>query len=117
MDLSLSAADAAFRDEVRQFLDAHLTEELRAGGRLTTGILSDHALSQRWQKILYRKGWAAPAWPEQYGGTGWSAMQRYLFASECARAGAPRLSPLGLQMVGPVLIGHGSEAQRAHYLP
>jgi alkylation response protein AidB-like acyl-CoA dehydrogenase len=70
-----------------------------------------------WQAILHARGWAAPAWPVEHGGCGWSAAQRYIFASELAAADAPGLSPMGLGMCGPVLIGHGTPEQKAHYLP
>jgi acyl-CoA dehydrogenase len=70
-----------------------------------------------WQRILHARGWVAPNWPKAYGGTGWDEMQRYIFASECARAGAPGLAPMGLNMVGPCIIGYGTPEQKAYYLP
>ena len=117
MHLDLSAEDLAFRDEVRTFLDANLTAELRRAGRRATSVFMDKTYSLAWQKILHGRGWVAPAWPERYGGPGWSEMQRYIFAAECARAGAPSLAPMGLKMVGPVIMGYGTEDQKAHYLP
>ncbi|MFO0541410.1 MAG: acyl-CoA dehydrogenase family protein [Phenylobacterium sp.] len=117
MHLDLSAEDLAFRDEVRTFLDANLTDELRRAGRRATSVFMDKTYSLAWQKILHGRGWVAPAWPEPYGGPGWSEMQRYIFAAECARAGAPSLAPMGLKMVGPVIMGYGTEDQKAHYLP
>lgn len=116
MDLSWSDADRAFRDEVRRFLDDALTPELRIGA-LMTSVYADHAVSMAWQKILHARGWAAPAWPVQFGGGGWSVVQRYIFASELSSAGAPGVSPMGLGMCGPVLIGHGTPDQQAHFLP
>jgi len=117
MRMDWSAEELAFRDEVRAFLDAELTEEMRRIARKTTSVYAPHDLSMAWQAILHARGWAAPAWPVQYGGCGWSAAQRYIFASEFAAADAPSLSPMGIGMCGPVLIGHGSEEQKAHYLP
>ena len=117
MDLSLSAPDLAFRDEVRAFLDEALTPELRAAGRLMTSVFVNRKYSVPWHKKLAAKGWAAPSWPVEYGGTGWNEVQRYLFAAECARAGAPALSPMGLRMVGPCIMKHGSDEQRAFFLP
>ena len=70
-----------------------------------------------WQKLLFDKGWAAPEWPVEYGGTDWSLTQRYIFAQECARAETPGISPMGLKMCGPMLIGYGSEEQKNYYLP
>ncbi|MCI3133603.1 acyl-CoA dehydrogenase family protein [Phenylobacterium aquaticum] len=117
MNLDLSPQDLAFRDEVRTFLDEALTPELRQAGRRATSVFMDKAYSLAWQKILHQKGWVAPAWPVQYGGPGWNEMQRHIFAAECARAGAPSLAPMGLKMVGPVIMGYGTDEQKAYYLP
>lgn len=117
MDLALSPDEIAFRDEVRAFLDVHLTPELRAAGRAQTSVFSNIADSLPWQKILAARGWAAPPWPVEHGGPGWNDMQRYIFAAECAATGAPSLAPMGLRMVAPVIMRYGSEAQKAHYLP
>ncbi len=117
MDLDLAPADLAFRDEVRAFLGAELTEELRLAARRATSVFIDKAYSLPWQRILNARGWAAPSWPKQYGGPGWSDVQRYIFAAECARAGAPGLAPMGLRMVGPVIMRYGTPEQQAHYLP
>lgn len=117
MNLDLSARDLAFRDEVRAFLSDNLTDELRAAGRLTTSVFVEPQYSLAWQKILHAKGWVAPSWPAEYGGPGWDEMQRWIFAAECARAGAPGLSPMGLKMVGPCIMGYGTAEQKAFYLP
>ncbi|HUD49895.1 acyl-CoA dehydrogenase family protein [Parvibaculum sp.] len=117
MELSLSVRDTAFRDEVRRFLDEKLTPELRATGQLMTSVYADYDTTMRWQAALYEKGWVAPAWPVEYGGCDWSVMQHYIFASELSSAGAPSLSPMGLGMCGPVLIGYGTPEQKAFYLP
>jgi acyl-CoA dehydrogenase len=117
MELELTAADAAFRDEVRAFLETHLPADLRQAGRLTTSVFTDRTYNIPWHKILHAKGWVAPAWPKDYGGTGWSEMQRYIFAAECARVGTPALSPMGLKMVGPVIMKYGTPEQKAFYLP
>ncbi|EKS69498.1 acyl-CoA dehydrogenase [Burkholderia sp. SJ98] len=71
----------------------------------------------RWQRILYQHGWGAPGWPAEFGGTGWSALQRLLFDIECGIAGAPRQLPFGLNMIGPVLMKFASKAQQARFLP
>jgi alkylation response protein AidB-like acyl-CoA dehydrogenase len=117
MDLAMRPEDVAFRDEVRAFLDANLTDDLKAQARLTPGILAEHELRLEWLRRLNARGWAAPAWPRQYGGTGWNVMQRFIFASECAAADAPTVSSMGLVMVGPTLMGHGTDEQKAYYLP
>lgn len=117
MDLELTAADLTFRDEVRAFIAANLTPELRRAGERLTSVFCEPRYSLPWQKILHAKGWAAPAWPKAYGGPGWSEVQRAIFAAECARAGTPTLSPMGLKMVGPVIMGYGTPEQKAYYLP
>ncbi|MFI4934733.1 MAG: acyl-CoA dehydrogenase family protein [Caulobacterales bacterium] len=117
MELSWSAEDLGFQGEVRAFLDAELTDDLRKVGRGLTSVYAPHEPGLAWQRILHRKGWVAPAWPKQYGGCAWSVSQRYIWATETARAGAPPVSPMGIGMCGPVLIGHGTDAQKARFLP
>lgn len=117
MNLDLTPEDIAFRDEVRAFLRDNLTPDLAAAGRLATSVFIEPEYSLPWQRILHKKGWVAPHWPKEYGGTGWDEMQRYIFASEFARAGAPGLAPMGLGMVGPCIIGYGTPEQKAYYLP
>ncbi|WP_136637685.1 acyl-CoA dehydrogenase family protein [Pseudooceanicola onchidii] len=115
MELFYSDADLAFRDEVRSYLDDALPEDI-SGTFFGYGRHSWHQMI-RWHKILADKGWVAPNWPEDHGGTGWSPMQQYIFDSEAMMAGAPRLRPFGLKMIGPVLIRFGSEAQKKRFLP
>ena len=117
MDIEWSQQERAFRDEVRQFLAMNLTDELRAAGRLMTSVYSDHEASLEWQRILAARGWAAPAWPVEYGGCDWSVAQHYIFASEYARSGAPLLSPMGIKMCAPALIEFGTPRQKSYYLP
>jgi len=117
MDLELAPEDLAFRDEVRAFLAENLTPELRAVGERQTSVFVEPQHSLVWQRILHARGWAAPSWPRAYGGPGWTEMQRYIFAAECARARAPSLAPMGLRMVGPVIMAFGTPEQKAHYLP
>jgi alkylation response protein AidB-like acyl-CoA dehydrogenase len=117
MELTWSPADTLFRDDVRAFLDGALTDELRRVGRTLTSVYVDYEPSMAWQRILHRQGWVAPAWPVEYGGCGWSVSQRYIWASESAAAGAPPVSPMGIGMCAPVLIGHGDPKQQARFLP
>jgi len=116
MSAGLSPEDAAFREEVRAFLDRALTPELRHAGTLMTSVYCDHEAQLEWQALLHRQGWAAPSWPVEYGGCGWSAVQRYIFARERLLAGAPT-SPLGINMVGPAIMAFGDPAQKAFFLP
>ncbi|PXA88723.1 acyl-CoA dehydrogenase [Caulobacter sp. D5] len=117
MDLELSAEDLAFRDAVRAFIDANLTPQLREAGRRMTSVFCDKAHSLAWQRILAAQGWAAPTWPVEHGGPGWSEIQRHVFFAECARAGAPGLAPMGLRMVAPAIMRFGTDEQKARYLP
>lgn len=107
----------AFRAEVRAFLAESLTPELARAGRRATSVFSHPDHSMPWQRILTARGWGAIDWPVEYGGTGWSAIQKYIFSAECARAGAPSLLPQGLKMVAPVLMHYGSDEQKAYFLP
>jgi alkylation response protein AidB-like acyl-CoA dehydrogenase len=117
VDLDFTPEELAFQDEVRSFLAQALTPELRAAGRGATSVFMDKRHSLPWQRILHAKGWVAPSWPKAHGGTGWSEMQRRIFAAECARAGAPSLAPMGLRMVGPAIMGFGTPEQKAELLP
>lgn len=117
MNLELDDDERRFRDTVRSFLRENLTPEFVAGGSAATSIFCDPAYSLPWQRILNARGWAAPTWPVEFGGPGWTEMQRYIFAEECALAGAPNLAPMGLRMVGPCIMHHGTPEQRAYYLP
>jgi alkylation response protein AidB-like acyl-CoA dehydrogenase len=117
MNLDLEPADLAFRDEVRDFLARELPPELAEAGRRATSVFVDPKYTLPWQRILNARGWAAPHWPVVYGGTGWSEMQRYIFTAECARANAPNLAPMGLRMVGPCIMGHGTDEQKRTLLP
>ena len=112
MDLAWSDSDIAFRDEVRAFLRDELTPELRQAGRLMTSVYSDHEASLQWQAILHERGWAAPAWPVEHGGCGWSLTQHYVFSRESALAGAPALSPMGIRMVAHAIIAYGTPQQK-----
>jgi alkylation response protein AidB-like acyl-CoA dehydrogenase len=115
MDLNYTSEDLAFRDQVRAFLAAELPRELQHK------VLNHLRLSKddyvRWHKILARQGWVAPGWPQEFGGPGWTAAQRHIFEEECARAGTPPVLPFGVNMVAPVIMAFGSQAQKDHYLP
>ena len=102
MDLNFTAEEQAFRQEVRDFLRAKLPAELSS--KVLGGKRMEKGDFVRWQKILFEKGWIAAGWPVEYGGTGWSPIQRYIFEEESAAAGAPRLTPFGL-IYGPHFAG------------
>ncbi|AMU93339.1 acyl-CoA dehydrogenase [Sphingopyxis terrae subsp. terrae NBRC 15098] len=107
----------AFRQEVRGWIAANLTDDLRDAAARATSVFVDKPHAMAWQAILHRHGWAAPHWPREYGGTGWDETQRHIFDSELAAAGAPSLSPMGLRMVAPCIMRFGTPEQKAHYLP
>ncbi|GAA5047690.1 acyl-CoA dehydrogenase family protein [Nocardia callitridis] len=117
MEFGWSSEELAFRDEVREFLDAKLTPPLRRAGRFATSVYPDHEASMQWQATLYERGWAAPAWPVEHGGCDWNPMQHYIFQRESTLAGAPTLSPMGIKMVAPAIIEFGTAEQRSFYLP
>lgn len=117
MALVLSKEDEAFRDEVRAFLKAELTPELRREGRRCAGIFSEYPVGVQWHRILARKGWSVPKWPVEYGGTGWTPVQHYIFAAELFEAEAPPLAPQGPRMVAPVIMEFGTQEQKDKYLP
>ncbi len=116
MDLNYSAADEQFRDEVRSFIAVALPTEIRQ--RAAAG---DHSHIRAdilgWQNILYQQGWAAPAWPVEFGGTGWSKVQQFIFETECALADAPPQLAFSIKMIGPVLIRYGTPEQQQRFLP
>jgi len=117
MGSSRFAGYADFRQEVRSFIEDHLTDEMREGGRLQTSVFPHMEQAIAWQKVLHARGWAAPTWPEKFGGPGWDPIQQQVFREEAVRASAPTSILQGLSMCGPCLMGHGTKAQQDHYLP
>ncbi|MEX2201881.1 MAG: acyl-CoA dehydrogenase family protein [Dongiaceae bacterium] len=116
MDLTFSADAEKFRADVRAFIAAELPPEIRAA---VSGDRMDlpSAQQRRWQRILAEKGWGAPNWPREYGGTGWTDEQYYIFERELALMDAPRIASFGLQMLGPTMIEFGTEEQKKRFLP
>lgn len=117
MNFEFSAQDEQFRQQVKDFLAGNLSDEIKQSTAKTTTVFVDKDIALKWQNILAERGWVAPLWPEQWGGTGWTPSQNYIFVSECAKAGAPSLIPLGLRMLGPVLLRYGTQQQKQYYLP
>ncbi len=115
MDLRFTAEEIAFRDEVRAFFRQSLPEPLRR--KMVEGLHPSKDDLVTWQRILNAKGWAVPHWPQEWGGTGWSPVQQYIFQDELQQAPAPPPLPFGVSMVGPVIIAFGSEAQKRRFLP
>ena len=113
MLLTLSTENQAFQQEVRSFMSESLPGELREKVELGKNLTREDYLT--WHRILYSRGWIAPAWPVEYGGTGWSPMQRHIFQEELALAGGPMIMPFGLNMVGPVIYTFGSDEQKERF--
>ncbi|MBC7104196.1 MAG: acyl-CoA dehydrogenase family protein [Parvibaculum sp.] len=113
MDMRFSPEELAFRDEVREFIANNYPQELRGSRR---GEMSKEDIL-KWHRILYKKGWVVPHWPVEYGGTGWTITQRYIWNEENARAETTPLLPFGLSMVGPVIYTFGNEEQKKRFLP
>jgi len=114
MELSFSGEDLAFREQVRSFLRDRYPADIRA--KMHRGVRLGREDYTRWQQILHKQGWAAPNWPVEYGGTGWSATQKYIFSTELALANTPVIIPFGLSMVGPVIYTHGTAEQKQRFL-
>ena len=115
MNLDFSPEDLAFRQEVRDFIAENYPSDLR--GKQDEGEEMSKADFLSWHRILAKKGWVAPAWPVEYGGTGWTPTQKYIWSEETARADCIRLMPFGLSMVGPVIYAFGTPEQKARFLP
>ena len=114
MNLEFSPEEIAFRAEVRAFIEENYPDELKDMGS-REDLTRDQFLA--WHKVLGKKGWAAPAWPEKYGGTGWTSTQRYIWSEENARVDAMMPLPFGVSMVAPVIYTFGNEEQKERYLP
>ena len=115
MDLNYSQDESAFRDEVRGWIKQNLPQDLREKIANYDELGREDLL--RWHKILAKKGWVAPAWPKEFGGTDWNVVQRYIFEEECGFAGTPPLIPFGLSMCGPVILRFGTPEQKKRFLP
>lgn len=115
MHITFSEEELAFRAAVRTFFRDELPEDIRR--KRTEGVPLAREDTIRFQKCLYEKGWAGVNWPVEYGGTGWSTVQKYIFATEMANADAPEIIPFGLGMVGPIIYTFGSEEQKQRFLP
>ena len=114
MNLDFTPKEMAFRDEVRSFIAENYPKDVAPDG-LRDDLAPEDMVA--WHKVLGKKGWSTPAWPEQYGGTGWTPTQRYIWSEENARVNAIMPLPFGVSMVGPVIYTFGNEAQKEQHLP
>jgi hypothetical protein len=115
MDLAFTPEELKFRDEIRSWVKAHLPPDIASKVHQAQRLSRDDM--QRWARILGSNGWLGYGWPKQFGGPGWTAVQKHLFEEECAMAGAPRIVPFGPVMVAPVIMAYGSPAQQQRFLP
>lgn len=115
MDLAFTPEEQTFRAEIRSWVRAHLPADISHKVHHALRLSRDDM--QRWAKILGAKGWLGYAWPTQFGGPGWNAVQKHLFEEECALAGAPRIVPFGPVMVAPVIMAFGNREQQERFLP
>ena len=115
MDLNFTPEEQAFRADIRQWVADHLPKDISHKVHNALRLNKDDL--QRWARILGKQGWHGWAWPKQFGGPGWNAVQRHLFEEECALAGAPRVVPFGPVMVAPVIMAFGSREQQERHLP
>jgi alkylation response protein AidB-like acyl-CoA dehydrogenase len=115
MDLAFTTEEENFRQEVRSWVHAHLPKDI--AHKVHNALHLTREDMQNWAKILGKKGWLGHAWPTQFGGPGWNAVQKHLFEEECALAGAPRVVPFGPVMVAPVIMAFGTPEQQKRHLP
>ena len=115
MDLSFTPEQQAFRKEVRSWIAQAMPPEMKRKADAGASFHQDETME--WHRILYAKGWIAPHWPKEVGGTGWDVGRRFIFQEEIVRANTPELSPFGLSMVGPLLIQFGNAEQKQRFLP
>jgi alkylation response protein AidB-like acyl-CoA dehydrogenase len=115
MDLEFSPEDIAFREEARRFIAENYPASLRGKQDEGEELAKEDFLS--WHRVLAKKGWVAPAWPKEYGGPGWTTVQRFIWSEELARADTLPILPFGINMVGPVIYTFGTAEQKARFLP
>ncbi len=115
MKVTYSAEELAFRDEVREFFATDYPQDIL--DKQNRGIPLTRDDFVRSMKAIYERGWAGVNWPVEYGGTGWTPVQKHLFAIEMAEANVPDMVPFGLNMVGPIIYTYGSEEQKQRFLP
>jgi alkylation response protein AidB-like acyl-CoA dehydrogenase len=128
MDWSDSLEQASFREEVATFIDTRLPADYRGsedGGEGRGSWQADRKSADvnaretaiAWADALAEKGWIAPHWPKEYGGAGLSTMEQFIYNQEMAKAAAPAPGGMGVSLLGPTMIVHGSDEQKAEHLP
>src|SRR5579862_3655878 len=115
MDMNFSPEDDAFRQEARAFIAENYPSALRAKQNSEEALSKEDYLS--WHRILAQKGWSAPSWPLEWGGTGWSPTQKYIWSEEQAQADTIGILPFGVAMLAPVIYTFGTQEQKERFLP
>ena len=115
MDLTFTPEEQQFREDIRTWVHANLPADIQH--KVRNALRQTRDDMQRWAKILGKKGWLGHGWPKEFGGPGWTAIQKHLFEEECALAGAPRVVPFGPVMVAPVIMAFGNAEQQQRFLP
>jgi len=115
MDLSFTPEEQKFREEIRAWVKENLPQDISHKVHNALELTRDDL--QRWAKILGKKGWLGYGWPKEFGGPGWTAIEKHLFEEEAALAGAPRIIPFGPVMVAPVIMAYGNPEQQKRFLP
>jgi alkylation response protein AidB-like acyl-CoA dehydrogenase len=115
MDLSFTPEEQKFREEIRAWVKDNLPHDISHKVHNALELTRDDM--QRWARILGKKGWLGYGWPVEFGGPGWTAVQKHLFEEETALAGAPRIVPFGPVMVAPVIQAFGNAEQHKRFLP
>ena len=115
MDMSYTPEQSAFRQEVRDWIQSAMPPRIKK--KAEQGASFEHEETTEWHKILYKKGWIAPHWPKEHGGTGWDVTQQFIFNEEVIRAGSPVIPPFAVYMLAPLLIEFGSDEQKKRFLP
>jgi len=118
MDLAFSADEDRFRKELRAWLEANCPGDWGVIRRRLADREARAAFLIDWQRKLHAAGYVGLHWPTAYGGRGAGLLEQVIFYEELARARAPELpNAIGLDMAGPAIIAHGSEAQKRRHLP
>ena len=115
MNVTFSNEELAFRAEVREFFETEFPQDILEKQNNAVPLTRDDVI--RWHRVINEKGWVAPNWPKEYGGPGWTPVQKYIFADEQARANAPGFLAFGLSMVGPIIYTYGTDEQKQRFLP
>jgi alkylation response protein AidB-like acyl-CoA dehydrogenase len=117
MDLNFTESERAFRDELRAWLENNIPSGWQTRNSAGESMEENFAYLRAWQKSVHQGGWAGVSWPREYGGRGASLIEQVIFTGEMARAAAPPLANvLGLTLIGPTIIAHGTEIQKRRFL-